>query len=365
MTGLSRNKLRNVFVDENCVSQFTLKDWDLVVRQARKANLLYKLFKLFEEKGMLGLVPDAPMKHLMSVRVPGDNLERAVWQETCYLERAISFNAPLILLKGAAYVIKGLSAGKGRSFSDVDILVPKKKLLNVEMRLKAHGWLFGDIDEYDDQYYRKWMHELPPMMHIKRGAVVDVHHTILPETAYLTPQIEKIIDAVVPIAGFDNAYTLSPVDMVIHSAVHLFQDGELEHGMRDLVDLHYLIQEFSKENDSFVLDVLVRAEAIGLLRPVFYGLHYTHLFFNTKYSDEAMQKLRLSASKFSGLMDVLFIRALMPDHSSCDDWFTPIARWMLFVRAHYLRMPLRLLIPHLLKKAYKTRQKENKKKHAE
>ena len=50
-------------------------------------------------------------------------------------------------------------------------------------------------------------------------------------------------------------------------------------------------------------------------------------------------------------MDALFMRALRPDHASCADFLTPAARWLLYVRSHYLRMPLPLLLRHLLHKA--------------
>ena len=50
--------------------------------------------------------------------------------------------------------------------------------------------------------------------------------------------------------------------------------------------------------------------------------------------------------------DALFLRALMPDHPSCDGPLTGLARWLLYARAHYLRMPLPLLLPHLIRKAF-------------
>jgi hypothetical protein len=50
-------------------------------------------------------------------------------------------------------------------------------------------------------------------------------------------------------------------------------------------------------------------------------------------------------------MDRVFTRVLMPDHASCADLFTPAARMAAFVRAHWLRMPPHLLIPHLARKA--------------
>jgi hypothetical protein len=55
------------------------------------------------------------------------------------------------------------------------------------------------------------------------------------------------------------------------------------------------------------------------------------------------------------LMDALFDRGLAPHHRSCDGLASAVARWMLYVRAHYLRMPMRLLLPHLARKAWKRR----------
>ena len=50
-------------------------------------------------------------------------------------------------------------------------------------------------------------------------------------------------------------------------------------------------------------------------------------------------------------MDSLFMRALRPAHASCSDALTPVARWLLYVRAHWLRMPPHLLAWHLIHKA--------------
>jgi hypothetical protein len=51
------------------------------------------------------------------------------------------------------------------------------------------------------------------------------------------------------------------------------------------------------------------------------------------------------------LMDALYGRALLPQHPSCDDGLAGLARRLLFVRAHWLRMPPGLLARHLAHKA--------------
>jgi hypothetical protein len=50
-------------------------------------------------------------------------------------------------------------------------------------------------------------------------------------------------------------------------------------------------------------------------------------------------------------MDLMLERAFLPHHQSTQDWLSGVARWLLYVRSHWLRMPLHLLLPHLLHKA--------------
>ncbi len=51
-------------------------------------------------------------------------------------------------------------------------------------------------------------------------------------------------------------------------------------------------------------------------------------------------------------MDFLFRRAFRPDQPECRLPFTGLALYLLYIRSHYLRMPLYLLLPHLARKAW-------------
>jgi hypothetical protein len=136
-------------------------------------------------------------------------------------------------------------------------------------------------DPYDDAYYRDHMHELPPLIHKERDRMIDVHHTVLPLTARRRPDaagdvggcagnpppacgrgtmrsmgrgVESNSGALIsgpplwrtplPRSG-GGLRTLSPPDMVCHSAAHLFADGDLAGGLRNLWDIHCLLSEFS------------------------------------------------------------------------------------------------------------------------
>ena len=305
------------------------------------------------------MVPVQPRNHLQSARILTNKHQRDVrWEVRCIVEALSSLDMPVVLLKGAAYLMAGVPAARARLFSDIDILVPKSSIQRVEQTLRLHGWLITALDDYDQHYYRTWMHELPPMRHSVRNTTLDVHHNILPPTAKLKPDPEKLLQEIVPVDGFDRLYVLSAPDMILHSATHLFHEGEFEHGLRDLLDLDALLRHFGTD-ESFWERLVERAAELDLTRPLYYMLRYTAQMINTPIPGVAMKaavSLGRPTTLLAWWMDVLFERALRPDHSSCDDAFTPLARWMLYIRSHYLRMPFYLLLPHLIRKAIKNRQ---------
>jgi len=342
------------FRQPDALTSLSLADWDLLLRQARRANLLSSIRALLDERGLIGQVPPQPREHLEWSRAMSERHSQAVYREVTLIRKALEkVGVPIILLKGAAYVMAKLPFAQGRLFSDIDIMVPKDSLNAVEAALMLHGWATTDIDTYDQRYYRTWMHELPPMTHIKRSTVIDVHHAILPETAYVHPDPEKLRAAAQMLEGYDDVKVFAPVDMVLHSAAHLFHEGELHNGLRDLVDIDGLLCHFSRL-PSFWPELVERAKVLELTRPLFYALRYTAQMLHTPVPPEAMEAARIGRPNPLTLtfMDALFSRALMPDHSSCSDWLTGTARWMLYVRANWLRMPPLLLARHLFHKAF-------------
>jgi hypothetical protein len=335
----------------------SLAQWDPLVVQARHAGLLARLWILLDEQGLLGSVPREVATHLAAARTVATDHERAIHWETDRLCNALAdTGVPIILLKGAAYIMAALPPGRGRVFHDVDIMVPKDTLEPVEKALRWHGWLTTHLDSYDQRYYRQWGHELPPLRHVKRQTMLDVHHTILPDTTRVRLDPKKLFAAAHLLNGRVGLKVLAPVDMVLHSATHLFRAGEWEHGLRDLVDLDDLLRYFA-QNELFWKKLVQRAGDLDLSRPLYYALRYTHRILGTPVPEEIQRAARVGRPRgfASPLMDAAFTRALAPAHPSCDTALTKPARFFLYVRSHYLRMPLHLLIPHLVRKAIKRR----------
>jgi hypothetical protein len=216
-----------------------------------------------------------------------------------------------------------------------------------------YGWVDGEQDEYDQQYYRQWMHELPPKYHKSRATTLDIHHNIIPKTCALCPDADLLLASIVNIPG-SNYWTLAPEDMILHSASHLFWGGEFDNGLRDLSDIDLLLREFCGNDSAFWQKLLARADCLGLGKPLFYALRYSHNILETPIPRTVLSASKVHAPSFAKLkiMDSLFRRALNPLHPSCDDRYSGLARYLLYLRSHWLKMPLSLLLPHLIRKAW-------------
>lgn len=351
---MARPLLLQAFRQPDTLVLFSLMDWDLLLRQARCSNLLASLYALLEERHLLGIVPPQPRVHLEWAHIVALKHLQAVHWEVTWIQKALAkMDIPVVLLKGAAYALAKLPSARGRLFSDIDILVPKEGLSAVEAALMLHGWVATHHDAYDQRYYRLWMHELPPMQHIRRMTVIDVHHGIVPETAAIHPNPEKLLAASQWLDEERHVKVLAPADMVLHSAVHLFHGGEWENGLRDLVDIHRLLVHFGTAS-SFWGELVERATELELIRPLFYAFRYTARLLHTSVPAQVLSAAQAGCPPrlLLRVMDGLFIRALMPPHSSCADWLTGLARQMLYLRANWLRMPPWLLIRHLFHKAF-------------
>lgn len=344
--------------DPEALLGLKLPQWEVLVNQARRANLLSRVAAGFDRDGLLREVPVAPRAHLLAARALAQAQADAVRREIAAIDRSLAATgAPVVLLKGAAYLLAGLPAARGRLFTDIDILVPRAALAEVEAALMLAGWAGMKTTPYDQRYYRRWMHELPPLKHIARQTVLDVHHAILPLTARLKPDSAKLLAASRTLPGEPRLRVLAPVDMVLHSATHLFCNEDVGNSLRDLVDLDSLLCCFGNKK-GFWPALSARAAELDLTRPFYYALRYVQPILNTPVPAQVLRDAEIGRppSALRGLMDAIFFRTLQPDRAAATDGLASLARGSLYVRAHWLRMPPLLLALHLTSKALRREQ---------
>lgn len=330
-------------------------DWDLLLRVARRARVLGRLESELARAGLLGDIPALAAAHLRAARnVIAHRNTLISWEVNRLLWALKGIDVVLILLKGSAYLLAGLPPARGRIFADVDLLVPEGLIAEIEERLVERGWLKTEIDAYDDRYYRVWMHEIPPLRHRERGTEIDIHHRLLPKTSRLKSDPAPLFAATRPLAD-PRLRVLAPVDMVLHALVHLYLEGDPDEGLRlrDLLDVHDLLCHHGQE-PGFWADLGPRARTLGFGRPLYYGLHHAQRLFGTPIPPDVLRGLDDVAPAWliRELMNRLVPLALLPGHPDHPSLGATVARWLIYVRAHWLRMPPGLLAKHLAHKAW-------------
>ncbi|MFT4517679.1 MAG: hypothetical protein ACI9JM_000056 [Halioglobus sp.] len=344
--------LQQILLRPDDILTLDLEQIQLLVSQARCSRLLASLAELLNQAGLSEQLSDNIWRHFQSEILIHEKQKRDLGYESEKIRRTLAvIDERLILLKGAAYILADLPVGCGRLITDIDIIVPHSRIDEVEKNFNQAGWESSYLDSYNGEYYRKWGHEIPPLTDIKRGTTLDVHHNILPPTAGPNVDPHLLFDEIVEVKP--GVFTLSLKDMVIHSATHLFHEGEFHHGLRDLWDLDVMLRDFPQRDPDFWDGLVARANELELTGSLYHGLNYVRQVFSTPVPVQVLELAQSRSRRLrKPLMDFLFLRAFRPDHPHCRLPLTGAALFMLYIRSHYLRMPLYLLLPHLTRKAW-------------
>ncbi len=331
--------LARALVDPASVLDLDIEGWTSLLCIAHAERLTATLAHRVD-----GLdIPESAAGVLRNARLNAEaGRVRALWEVEMMRRALAPLDVPVVLLKGSAFLAAGLEAGQGRLVGDLDILVPRDRLAEVEAAVLAAGWEWLKADAYDDHYYRTWMHELPPLIHRDRDAMIDVHHTILPLTARGKPDAVKLIadSSALP----NGLRVLSPQAMIVHAAAHLFDDGDLAGGLRNLWDIDRVFRAGLDDDPAFLTNMAKEADA-HQLDSMFRALRLAELIFATPLVFHHLEP---------EWTDSFFAARLL----ARDGWgrpTRPLLRFAFYARSHLIRMPVPLLMRHLFTKWRKAR----------
>jgi hypothetical protein len=351
-----RDLLRGVILQPERLPDLPKRELDMSLRLARRARLLGRLGCRLKRVGKLDELPQVVVDQLQGAmamarareRLAGWELDRIAWA------MGDDTSTPLVAMKGCAYILLDLPNAPGRLFADVDLMLAEGDLHQVEKVLNDMGWESAELTAYDDNYYRKWTHELPPLTHVEREVEIDLHHNILPRTARLKPGGDAILARSRRLPG-SRYSVMAEEDIVLHAMVHLMYDSDLGDKLRDLVDIVDLVEHFAGGDDTFWRRLRSRATELDLRRPAYYSLRYANQLLDLELPEQV-------ANEHAGwapmgiivrLMDWLVPRSLYPQHPDHVSQAAEFARSLLYIRSHWLRMPPWLLAYHLTVKFFR------------
>jgi hypothetical protein len=345
MNNLSAEDVCQAFIEPKSTLTFTPKQWQLLVLILRNQQLLACYSARFKQAGMFEQIPTQTQRHFLNADVLVANHKKQVLFEASELQwDLIGKQQYFIFLKGAGYTLSGAQVGDTRIYNDIDILADKGSIDAIEKRLCLLGWMSEELTEHDEKYYRKWAHEIPPLRHGKRGTIVDVHHNIVPIISGRHLDADKFATNIVTTE--DGFQVLSFPAMTLHSLIHLFFNEEVKKGYRDLIDLHTLIT--TNNTQEFWLDLIALAKETGFGLELFLACRYTQKILKTEIPDFVQDEIKQFCPRNIAFLDFIYEKTLKPNHPSCRAMLFAFAEYAVLIRGHFQKMPLHILVYHLL-----------------
>lgn len=352
MSKFSIQELSNFLRSPSLLSRLTLSEWADLILILRESKLLATLYHILLRNNLFEQQDEYVKRHLNGAFVHADRQKSQVIYESLLLTELLNtIDVKPIFLKGANYTLRNSINSHGRIISDIDILVQKSQLVEVEALLKRNLWQSETLSDYDEKFYRKWAHEIPPLVHILRSTVLDVHHNLYMPISGRALNIELFE---LNSEFIEEKYrVLSRADSVLHSILHLFLNEDFTNSFRDLFDIYCLINEYGDEE--FWQRLTWISSETNSDRELYYCITLLRQLFDYSVPENVYQNLKAEhENSFSRIfVGFILINALTPQHELLNNAKNRFARFVVFIRGHWIKMPLNILIFHLFVKSYK------------
>ncbi|MBE1287803.1 MAG: hypothetical protein GJ671_08825 [Alteromonadaceae bacterium] len=350
MCKLGQQDLIRLFVMPHTALEYNETQWSGIVQLLRHEKLLARYGYRMADHHLLEQLPLPVQHHFNNAMDVTARHIHQVHHTVKHIHRLLGESYPMIVLKGAAYTLLGDVVSRGRIYSDIDIWVQQADIAGAEQQLKLTGWFRDEMDDYDERYYREWAHEIPPMYHGASGAVLDMHHNIVPpvsgravDVSFFTQHTEVTASGV---------RVLSLPARTLHSTIHLLFNEECEYALRDLTDLVLMFEQFSLDD---WYGYLALAEQTGFAREGVMAITLCQNMLNLSVPDAIVkQALPIQKEVSTRVLVALYQRIMASSHPLVASRLSKVCETFIWLRGHYLKMPWTLLLYHIMMKAYRS-----------
>lgn len=273
--------LPRLFSDPTICGTWTSSEWRDILPKLNETSLLGHVAELLAaaEFDTAGL-PPAVRRQLAAHRTAGAALVRKARWECGELSRAVDGSGvPVLLLKGASYIMSGALPGRSRFTGDVDILVKREALPAVQEVLRSLDWAPVERTPEDEEFVREWEHQVPAFKHQERLTFVDVHHTVIASGGGHRVDVDRLFACA---RSVESSVLLVPsdLDQCLIVAAHFLRSGSADGAFRDLLDFTELLAECA-EPATVAERLPARAREIGLAEALRVASHFAAALFGT------------------------------------------------------------------------------------
>jgi hypothetical protein len=328
------------------------KAWQPLLSCARRNGVLAYLASRADMRGVTEDLPPFARDALSSARLSAARIgQLALWE----LDRVSRVLRPagisIVALKGVAYLLRGFPHASTRRMSDIDVMVRKELLPDAERALRTAGWIFANANSYDEQYYRTWSHELPPLQFPDACWRWTCTTPFAHQPVACDPTLRRCgrgqnrrgSGAFICCARRTACCTPRSICSSTRTSIRAFERWSI------CTSSSPHSRSAMGSGDGWSTE---RAE-LGLERPLYYALRGLVDVLATPVPGELMKDT--SAFGPPAPIAAWMRKTLATVLSPVDPEPWPARHrtklWLLYVRSHWLRMPAHALVPHLARKA--------------
>lgn len=348
---LNTQFLYTLLVNPKLGLTLSLHEWQNVIFVLREAKLLGSLYHTAKQASCYDDYPDYAQKHLFSAQIYAQRQAQQITFESLEIRALLEqVGVTAVFLKGAGYTLRNSLNGRGRVCSDIDILVTKENLPKAERHLKSNRWQSEQLNDYDEKYYRQWAHEIPPLFQINRATVLDMHHNVYLPISGRSPDIDLFLDSRDKTES--GCFVLNPRLSLLHSIIHLFTNEDSSSWMRDLFDIYLLAKEFN--DDNLWEDIIELGNKTNFQFEVYCclkALEYYSLMTLDRTSKKFIEGFEVTKRQ-SWILENAILPAFCPEHSLLMTNKISRAKNLVYLRGHWIKMPLGVLIKHFTFKSF-------------
>jgi hypothetical protein len=264
------------------------KEWDALLNLSQSHGVTPQCYKRLKDPSLSNCIPPHILEELKKKYLHTAYTNTLILHSLGKVLQAFNLvDIPVIPLKGI-YLAENIYQNIAlRIMGDVDLLVQKKDLDQIQQKLTTLGytsrpyWLEAEHD---------LSHSLPPFS--KPNAVdLDVHWDFENPDSPFKVDNEDLWQRAIPvkIAGVD-VLSLSPEDFLLHLCIHTSYHHRFESGLRSLCDISATLNTYQSILDGPLF--LARTHEWGVERCVFLSLHLAQLLVGAKIPPGLLDQIK-------------------------------------------------------------------------
>lgn len=307
----------SLFGDPSAVLRWGVAEWaDTMPRLAQSGLTAHAAARVAAVGVGRDDVPAGVRRQFAAAMIASDAQLRSLRWEINEVVRALDGTAiRAVPLKGADYLLRGVTPALGRTVNDLDLLVDRASIDATREAFERAGW------ELSDTVNLEGGRQLPLMTHSQRQTQLEIHYHLLGEGGSVVFDIAAVLADAQPMRDGVLAL-LRPEDSVLICVAHFIRNTRSISAFRDLVDFRELIEAFTTERADFGTTLATRAEQVGLGAPLSRIVRDSVALFGPVHSTELMEWARQRAPSLSG--GAAF--ALVPDGCAVPSFGTRLGR---------------------------------------